>query len=359
MIKSSQLQIIKFITSELDNQTFEGLIDILYESECDYFDPVTPPDRKLSVLEANAPPWPDSITHRYLLKLENKVIGYGYYYYSTLSNKNFSTINVIIKKENRSKGYAKILLKHILNDLPDFITKIALFTKEEQVKSPYTKTLDQYLVDLNGKLAIRERRSGSKIKTFDPSNVKQLALNLKEKAEEQGYRLYFLKMKDFINHTEIDYAKYVKMLEQIWNDMPREESELEDSVLTIEMHQDFFRRAEFLQESIWTFVVTDEKSNPVGMTETGVGPLFPALAYQGDTGVVHEHRGKGLGRMLKYQMLDKLLTDPLSLSVEWWCTHNAGSNSHMLKINDELGYETLAYYNRYEFNKIDLKAKLN
>ena len=95
--------------------------------------------------------------------------------------------------------------------------------------------------------------------------------------------------------------------------------------------------------------VHKETNEVAGLTETWILKDRKDVVWQDDTGVVKKYRGNGLGLMLKYQMLDKLLNDNETKNVEWWTTHNSHSNEHMLKINNALKYEEIATFNYYEF----------
>lgn len=65
----------------------------------------------------------------------------------------------------------------------------------------------------------------------------------------------------------------------------------------------------------------------------------PEIAQQDDTVVDPEHRGKGLGRLLKASMAKRFLSEfPEVTRIN---TGNAGSNAPMLKINEEMGFRTV------------------
>ena len=58
--------------------------------------------------------------------------------------------------------------------------------------------------------------------------------------------------------------------------------------------------------------------------------------YQGDTLVLREHRGHGLGMLTKIAVLDALATvRPDAERIHTW---NAQENAHMLAINVALGF---------------------
>lgn len=76
-----------------------------------------------------------------------------------------------------------------------------------------------------------------------------------------------------------------------------------------------------------------------GLTEVCVHPRRPDWGYQRDTAVPAEHRGHGLGRCIKAHMLRRLIADRPAL--EWISTTTGAENTHMIRVNDEVGFTTL------------------
>jgi mycothiol synthase len=75
------------------------------------------------------------------------------------------------------------------------------------------------------------------------------------------------------------------------------------------------------------------------LTELCVHPRRPNWGYQRDTAVVAEHRGNGLGRCVKAHMLCRLVAE--APEVRWISTTTGAENTHMIRVNDEVGYTTL------------------
>lgn len=84
----------------------------------------------------------------------------------------------------------------------------------------------------------------------------------------------------------------------------------------------------------------------VGYTTLSVSAGSPDLAYQGDTLVMREHRGHGLGLRLKavnaLALMDEL---PQVSSIRTW---NAESNRHMLAVNRQLGFTVDGYEREWQ-----------
>ncbi|HEU4910767.1 MAG TPA: GNAT family N-acetyltransferase, partial [Actinomycetes bacterium] len=83
-----------------------------------------------------------------------------------------------------------------------------------------------------------------------------------------------------------------------------------------------------------------------GHTVVGVESDRPWYGDQFDTSVLREHRGHRLGLLLKIGMLRWLAeVEPQLRMIDTW---NAGSNEHMIAVNEALGYEVVATATEYQ-----------
>ena len=79
----------------------------------------------------------------------------------------------------------------------------------------------------------------------------------------------------------------------------------------------------------------------VGFTDLVLRPSMPGTAIQTDTLVLREHRGHALGLAMKVANLRALQREkPEARSVRTW---NADTNTHMIAINRQLGFETVGW----------------
>jgi GNAT superfamily N-acetyltransferase len=87
----------------------------------------------------------------------------------------------------------------------------------------------------------------------------------------------------------------------------------------------------------WTLAARERSTGRLaGFTEAMWLPSTPHLLYQTNTGVVPEHRGRGLARWLKAELLGQV--PPRRPEIRFVRTSNADSNAGMLKVNAELGF---------------------
>ena len=89
-----------------------------------------------------------------------------------------------------------------------------------------------------------------------------------------------------------------------------------------------------------------ESGRLVGFSEIQVPASSPRLAYHQDTLVLREHRGHGLGLVLKLANVPVLRRAfPEVRTVRTW---NAVENSHMLAVNDAMGYVTSGFLREWQ-----------
>lgn len=82
----------------------------------------------------------------------------------------------------------------------------------------------------------------------------------------------------------------------------------------------------------------DEAGRLVAVTELAVPRPEPARAYQWDTIVLQEHRGHRLGMLVKVAALRRLAVEsPRTRLLSTW---NAEENTHMIAVNEALGFRT-------------------
>lgn len=90
-------------------------------------------------------------------------------------------------------------------------------------------------------------------------------------------------------------------------------------------------------KKVHAIYAADAESNRLlGLTKISWYPSRPSVVSQGYTAVLPDARGRGIGRRLKADMLQKVFRD--MPEVEYMKTGNADNNDAILKINAELGF---------------------
>jgi GNAT superfamily N-acetyltransferase len=124
----------------------------------------------------------------------------------------------------------------------------------------------------------------------------------------------------------------------IGNDQPRGDLPTEMMKITPELLRLMERNLFSTGYRRWTFLLINRANREaVGLTEVFWNPNRPMIVDQGLTGVARAYRNQGLGRWLKAEMLQKILTN--HPEVKFIRTGNVSSNAPMMKINNEMGFK--------------------
>ncbi|KAA2256342.1 GNAT family N-acetyltransferase [Solihabitans fulvus] len=133
-------------------------------------------------------------------------------------------------------------------------------------------------------------------------------------------------------------ASYVQAREAI-HDSPLGQSSMSNPQWTVDRMRAAEAERRRLDVESRTVVAVHEATGTVaGLTELEVQPHQPTWAFQRDTAVLAAHRGHGLGRWIKAHMARWLLADRPDLERFW--TTTGAVNTHMIRVNHQLGFTT-------------------
>jgi GNAT superfamily N-acetyltransferase len=325
----------------------------LFWSEIDFPYPTFPIDHYIRRLTDQ--PRSDQRITTILIRNEklNEPIGFNTIFINIGSNsRNNSFIHFFIHPKYRFKGYGKQLFLESQKIIPDYVKIFTVFFRSD-LKQNFS--LHNKFIELSNKIAIKHsftgRRSTVYLQNCNLDTISKKALELKMKAGFNGYSLYLVDNIDFSN-VPFSRVQFVKLMQDLINDMPREDSQLEDLILNEKDYMNWYKFDKENKMTYWIYIAVDLKTNmPVAMTETRIWEEVPEISYVNDTGVIKAHRGKQLGLTLKYLMLERLLThEKTKGKVLYWITFNAGSNKHMISINNELQYIESGITTQYEIS---------
>ena len=280
---------------------------------------------------------------------KNLVVGFGYIIWNTMyENLDKSWFRLYVAPKERRKGIGSRILKEMVKALPNEIKKVGAdalkdspgeyFLKKFKEKHSYEEVI--IIVDLDETVL---------------KDVEQEAKKQREQVLSKGYLIVRVDDGDYKSH--FDEEEFVKIVEQVWNDMPRENLTEEDMNITVERYQAMQERNKKAGQEYISFVaVHEETKKPVGYSTFAINKYQPSIAWQDDTGIIPEHRGNGLGLAIKYQSLLTLLKET---KARYWRTSSAQSNKYMHRINEILGHKVWQSEPVYEFERIIVEDLLS
>jgi ribosomal protein S18 acetylase RimI-like enzyme len=127
------------------------------------------------------------------------------------------------------------------------------------------------------------------------------------------------------------------------NDAPIGALEIEDEVFTVERLRAFEAAERARNRRTYRVAARHRETGELaGHTMVGVEAEQPGYGFQYDTSVLRAHRGHRLGLLLKLEMNRWLAEVEPQLRCVY--TGNAASNSHMIQVNELLGYQVVIKY---------------
>lgn len=146
-------------------------------------------------------------------------------------------------------------------------------------------------------------------------------------------------------------------LKGVMNTAPLEAFEWDDERVTPEQWRQIEATNAARGVDTWQLCARhDDSGELAGYTELAFPRLWPAAAWQEDTGVWPKHRERGLGRWLKAVNALRLLDE--RPDVEFIDTWNAGSNEAMLGINVAMGFRPLENWGDWQVATDEAAAAL-
>ncbi|MHA2028072.1 MAG: GNAT family N-acetyltransferase [Candidatus Kariarchaeaceae archaeon] len=256
-------------------------------------------------------------------------------------NKHVSWAYIIVDKDYQRRGIGRELINVIIPKLKEYNRTIIQAWNEYDSGKAFARSL-------GGMLAYKNYENRLKFSEIDWEKMKRWVDEGKERAPGIRIRTFEDVPKEIIE-------EYVHIFTETANQAPLEDLEGKD-VVTPESRR-FQEDRERYTGTKWITKISIETDNKIsGLTEILYNPKESYVIYQELTGVKKEYRGRGLGKMLKAEML--FLIREQFPHIDHLRTGNAMSNAPMLAINKGMGYKENKRYETYKFKIEDLE-KLN
>jgi GNAT superfamily N-acetyltransferase len=271
----------------------------------------------------------------------DELIGFGYSGWNVkYDNFHRAFAQVYIEPSKRRKGFGTHTLLKLLTNLPKKIDTASCSAKRGSAGEAFLKSFKD-------EISFVEDIRAANLGDFNLDKIKEIVQNEEKRLDKLGYKFVPLEGLDYVE--KLNEEDYVRMVERIWNDMPREELSFGEDVIPVERYKAMIEYNLKRGDRNFGFaIVLKETNEPVGHTRVLYNKYDPDTVEQDDTGVVLEHRGNGFGLALKYKMLEQILTE---IQAKYWFTGNAGSNEHMIRINEKLKHKVVSEIVIYELNR--------
>ena len=242
------------------------------------------------------------------------------------SNEHLARFDIFVLPAFRRQGVASKLLGPVIDTARKANRRLLVTWGDQSVAAG-----EAFAKSLGARWGSTESLSRMALTDLDRELMRKWLQRAAERASE-----YALEFFDGA-YPEDEIEAFVSLV-AVMNTAPRDNREQEDDRITAELLRQFDVHLARREMGQWTMFARHGRSGKLaGYTQVVWDPENYTVLSQEDTGVVPEHRNRGLGRWLKAAMAEKLLQDLPGAG--FILTSNAASNDAMLGINREMGFK--------------------
>lgn len=241
-----------------------------------------------------------------------------------LENLDRALVHLVVHPARRRAGVGTALLRHAAGRAA--AAGRTVISAEIQEGAPGK----EFALRIGATLGIVEVRRVQDLARIPPGTIARLHVTAAGAAS--GYSIA-----RWTGITPEERIAQVAVLNETLNDSPRDAT-VEPTAWTPERVRDRMnaRIARSVMRRYSLAALHDDTGQMAALTVVTVDPGVPGWGHQQITAVTRAHRGHRLGLLVKTAMLDWLAeAEPSLTHIQTW---NAGSNQHMIAINEALGY---------------------
>jgi GNAT superfamily N-acetyltransferase len=254
----------------------------------------------------------------------------------TLDNLSAVSVDIHVAPAARRHGHGRDVLAAVLDETAAMGRPRVFF----EAPSPYPTgagPADALLTSVGARPVLKEVRRLLDLRT---------AAAVFPPAPPPGYSL--VQWVDRVPDEHLDDMAY--LMHRMSTDAPMEDMDWEPEVWDGARYRDKEASAGAKGRTRFgTLAVHAATGRAVAFTDIGVSRFDPTTAYQWETIVETDHRGHGLGYVVKAHN-HRLLSDR-SPATRWLNTWNAESNTHMVGINERLGFQPMEYWSEWQLDR--------
>lgn len=242
--------------------------------------------------------------------------------YDSPENPHFREVPIYVLPEHRGTGLGRALFARVVAGAGE---------SDEIVLTSWSVTTmpagEAFAKRIGAKATLTNRISDAEIASIDPAMLREWAA-----IDPKGYRLVWIDgdIPDELMPQAIHSF-------DLMNTAPREQMQMNDWKATPEIVRGWekMRKASGAEHRL--LLALSDGGEAAGFTQVSYHRAVPHVVGQQGTAVDPAHRGHGIGKWIKAQMIERVRRDwPEAKLIR---TGNAYSNAPMLSINDRLGFK--------------------